>query len=79
MLQMDSLELNLWLSQAKGIEALCGTQFFLGLPERWLDEPRWRCLNGHVSRRYLKSEEHGDLCLACEQPVRLTFPEDEFV
>ena len=50
----------------------------LGLPERWLEDPHWRCVNGHVSIRYLKSEEFGcDLCLGCGASVRLTFPEDE--
>lgn len=49
---------------------------FLNVPTRWLDNPRWRCLRGHVSGRYLKSEEHGDLCLACHEKVVLTFPED---
>lgn len=51
--------------------------FFMGVPERWLDDPTWRCASGHVSKRYLKSEATGrDLCLACRAPVRLTFPED---
>lgn len=50
--------------------------YFLGLPERWMDDPHWRCANGHVRRWFLKSEEHGDLCVSCGEPVRLTFPED---
>lgn len=59
--------------------------FFLGFPERWLDAPRWRCAQGHVSGRYLNSEEHGlYLCLGCyakgkeseDFRVWLTFPED---
>ena len=50
---------------------------FMGLPDRWFDSPRWRCRNGHVSIRYLKSEAVGaDLCLACGEYVWLTFPED---
>lgn len=51
---------------------------FMGKPDRWWDNPHWRCMNEHVSTRYLKSEIHGALCLAggCHQPVLLTFPED---
>lgn len=51
---------------------------FMKLPDRWFDPPgpRFRCTNGHVSRCLLKSEERGDICLACGAPVLLTFPED---
>ncbi len=50
---------------------------FLGMPDRWF-EPHalYRCTQGHVSRTILKSERHGDRCLACHQPVVLTFNED---
>jgi hypothetical protein len=50
---------------------------FLGLPDRWYEDPAWRCSNGHVSKRYLKSEEDGAICLACYSKVWLTFPEDK--
>lgn len=51
--------------------------FFLGLPERWLDEPHWRCENGHVSRYYIKSEElSSGICVECRSKVYLTSPED---
>lgn len=51
---------------------------FMGLPCRWYDAgPKWRCANGHVSTRYLKSEESGNVCLACHGQLWLTFPEDE--
>lgn len=52
---------------------------FLGLPERWMDAKPvlWRCEKGHVSRRYLKSDELGGaVCLSCKSFVWLTFPED---
>jgi hypothetical protein len=49
---------------------------FQGMPERWLDDPTWRCAQWHVSKRYLKSEEKGALCLECRTKVWLTFPED---
>lgn len=50
---------------------------FLGAPERWLDDPHWRCPNGHVSTHYLRSEELGRAaCLECRGVLWLTFPED---
>lgn len=54
-----------------------GTRF-MGMPDRWLDDPTWRCANGHVSKRYLKSEELGRAaCLECRAQIWLTFPEDD--
>jgi len=50
---------------------------FLGVPDRWFDARKLRCVNDHVSRTYLKSELHGSLCLACGEPVYLSYPEDE--
>ena len=58
-------------------EAESGCEMFLGKPGRWYDAHKLRCANDHVSTRYLKSEERGNLCLACMEPVYLTFPEDE--
>lgn len=61
---------------------------FLGIPDRWYadgpDKPyghpdrgaKFRCVNGHVSRMILKSERFGDLCLECQGPLMMTFPED---
>lgn len=60
-------------------EAECwtlGGPWFMGRPERWWEDPTWRCQNEHVSKRYLGSEERGGLCLACQEPVFLSFPED---
>ncbi len=52
--------------------------FFLGLPERWLDSPTFRCEGGHVMNWYIKSERLGyNACPTCEQPVWTTFPEDK--
>ncbi len=50
---------------------------FLGIPDRWCERSKWRCSNGHISNIILKSDAKGDLCLACYEPVLLTFPEDE--
>lgn len=57
-------------------EEMKGSRMWFGKPDHWYSDPHWRCENDHVSLRYLKSEEHGDLCLACHKPVFLTFPED---
>lgn len=59
-------------------ETLLGVPLFAGVPERWMDHPKWRCGNGHISTTILKSEAKGmNLCLGCYEPVSLTFPEDE--
>jgi len=52
-----------------------GDDCFLGLPDAWFENPHWGCENGHVSKRYLKSEEKGGVCLACHKPVYL-IPKD---
>lgn len=59
------------------IAAAEGGEVWCGRPARWYDDgPTWRCTEGHVSRMYLKSEESGAVCLACQERVHLTFPED---
>lgn len=60
--------------RARAVEE--GGRLFLGIPDRWLDDPTFRCVNGHVSKRILKSEVKGDLCLECGGAVVATFPED---
>lgn len=50
---------------------------FWDLPDRWYEHPTWICCNGHISTVFLKSEQHGDLCLGCMSPVILTDPLDE--
>ena len=44
-------------------------------PDRWWDGARWRCANDHVSTSLLGTA-WGKVCLACYEPVWLTFPED---
>lgn len=47
-------------------------EMFLGIPDAWYEpSPVWGCDNGHVSRRYLKSEERGCLCLECHKNVAI--------
>lgn len=63
----------------KTIGEMEGGETFMGRPDRWWETPQYRCVNGHVSTRVLKSEELGrDACLAsgCMEPLTLTFPED---
>lgn len=51
--------------------------FFLGIPERWFDNPTYRCVNGHVMSWYIKSEELGrPACPSCKGQIWTTFPED---
>lgn len=68
------------LTAALNLIALAeGGPFFLDRPERWLDDPHFRCENGHVSTTVLLTED-GDKCLGCSSPrsfVHLTFPEDK--
>lgn len=52
------------------------TKTFMNWPDRWLENPLFRCANNHVSEWILKSEARGSLCLACREPVHITFPED---
>jgi hypothetical protein len=60
-------------------EAEAGAPMFMGIPDRWyeLPGPKYRCENGHVSSRVLKSERGRDSCLACGGRLLMTFPEDD--
>jgi len=73
---MTDAQLNNYVQARSDTEQAQGAEMFMGRPDRWFADPHWLCGNGHVSVRYLKSEQRGDLCLACLRPVRLTFPED---
>lgn len=47
-------------------------EFFLDIPDAWYEpHPVYGCDNGHASRRYLKSETRGCLCLECQKPVAI--------
>ena len=49
-----------------------GEEFFLDIPDAWYEpNPVYGCDNGHASRRYLKSETKGCLCLECHKPVAI--------
>lgn len=64
------------VKRLEAIAAAEGGPMFMGWPDRWWEDHAWRCTNDHVSTRILSSEMKGDLCLACREPVTLTFPED---
>lgn len=52
--------------------AKAGEEFFMDLPDAWYEpRPTYGCNNGHVSRCYLKSEEHGPLCLECHEGIAM--------
>lgn len=71
------MEWSKLVADIRAIAAAEGGEMWFDSPSRWYDEgPTWRCENDHVSRIYLKSEEEGDICLACHKPLVLTFPED---
>ena len=70
-------ELQQALKTKAEAEKAKGAQMFMGKPDRWYEAYLRRCPNDHVSRMTLKTEVKGDVCLACYEPVLLTFPEDE--
>jgi hypothetical protein len=60
-----------WRDNEARAEIDAGAKVFMGKPDRWYEDPHWFCENGHVSGNFLKSDEHGDLCLQCHEPVIL--------
>jgi hypothetical protein len=57
-------------------EIAAGAEEFMGWPARWIDDWTVRCINDHVSKRVLRSSLKGNVCLKCEEPINITFPED---
>ena len=49
-----------------------------GTPERWQQNPKWRCPNLHVSTTFTQGHRGLRICIYryCGQVVQLTFPED---
>lgn len=57
---------------------IAGVEIWGNVPDRWYENTKYRCENGHVSLSFLKSEAlRSDVCLACQKPILITFPEDE--
>jgi len=77
---MEDVEFTAFMRKRYKEAKEAGERMFFGVPDNWYEPPgpKWRCKNGHISRRYLKSEQYkGDVCLACFSPVMLTDPKDE--
>lgn len=69
-------KVNTWLDSEKKKAAAAGINIFMGIPDTWFEpQVTFCCENGHVSHRFLKSEERGDLCLACFKSVRICPPD----
>ncbi len=47
---------------------------FMGLPDRWIDDPHYICPAGHVRTGVIKSGRLGDMC-GCGGPMVMTAPE----
>jgi hypothetical protein len=58
-------------------EEQAGAKMCLGIPDRWYEPPRYRCVRGHVASGVITSESgRGDSCQTCGAACMLTFPED---
>jgi len=79
-------ELGQILDNYAAAEDMAGALMFVERPDRWYDDPHWRCVNDHVNTEpvqgYLRAnaqvttEYSFQLCPDCHHLVRLTFPED---
>ena len=67
--------LMVWRNQMLALSRKADCEMFMNFPERWYIHTTWGCANGHASKMYLKSEEHGPLCLECLEPIVLVPPE----
>lgn len=52
-------DLRAELQRRKVVERAAGAKMFMGVPDRWYEQPKWRCENDHVSINFLKSEAFG--------------------
>ena len=46
------------------------------LPESWLLNPKFRCVNFHVANRFETARRQRRVCVFCGLPVQPTFPDD---
>lgn len=77
-------ELGALLDRFSANEDMEGRLMFADRPDRWYDDPHWRCVNDHVNpepvagyRQDVHELEYShQLCPECHTLVRLTFPED---
>ena len=68
-----------WWESERQIATDAGEVLFLGVPDKWFDDPNYFCENGHVSKNILSGDD-GDRCLACMKPTIIGPPirEQEF-
>jgi hypothetical protein len=84
---MTLTELSELLDRYATNEDMNGVLMLLERPDRWYDDPHWRCVNDHVNtepvagyrRENAQATEEWSfqLCPQCHHLVRLTFPEDK--
>ena len=46
------------------------------VPESWLLNPKFRCVNFHVANRFETARRQRRVCVFCSLPVQPTFPDD---
>lgn len=80
---MTLAELGDMLDSHALAEEMNGALMLVERPDRWYDDPHWRCVNDHVSlapvqgwTTWGQAEWSFQLCPICNTLVRLTFPED---
>jgi len=75
-------ELGKLLDAHAFVEEMSGRLMMIDRPDRWYDDPHWRCINDHVNPEPVQGYLPGtyvwsfQLCPECGDLVRLTFPED---
>lgn len=84
---MTFKELGQLLDKYAANEDINGALMLADRPDRWYDDPHWRCVNDHVNTNvkegggYVNKHDGSrefsyQICFDCGLPVRLTFPED---
>jgi hypothetical protein len=86
-MKMTLTELGELLDRYATNEDMNGALMLVERPDRWYDDPHWRCVNGHINtepvagyrRENAQATEEWSfqLCPECHHLVRLTFPEDK--
>ena len=65
------------LDRLSAIATLEGGPMREGRPERWWQDPTWRCVNFHVAKTFTEQRRrHECVFRFCTSRVQLTFPED---
>ena len=67
--------LNDWVKKKKQDEREKGMKVFHDIPERWLDDPLYGCINGHLRRVVMLGQKGGNICVTCRARARMIPPE----